>query len=75
MRENNMNEIKLRKELYDFYLHGDAERSESFADKCFGIMDGRYIEGMSVTEQKMLQYDVITEEFTPVLFKYSLYFV
>lgn len=69
-----MNEIKLRKELYDFYLHGDAERSESFADKCFGIMDGRYIEGMSVTEQKMLQYDVITEEFTPVLFKYSPYF-
>ncbi len=28
---------ELKKELYAFYLHGDAERAKSFADKCFTI--------------------------------------
>ena len=27
----------LKTELYAFYLHGDAERAKSFADKCFPI--------------------------------------
>ncbi len=65
---------KLREELYSFYLHGDAERSKSFADKCFAIMDARFEDGMTVTEQKLLQYDVITEEFEPVIFRHSPYF-
>lgn len=60
---------KVKKELYDFYLTGDAERSKAFAEHCFSIMDSRYKEDMSVTALKLLQYDVITEEFTPVLFK------
>lgn len=66
-----MNEFSLRKELYDFYLHGDKERSMNFADKCFSIMDERFEEGMSIAEQKMLQYEVITDEFTPVIFPHS----
>ena len=64
----------LKTELYAFYLHGDAERAKSFADKCFPIMDARFREGMTVLEQKMLQYDVITEEFEPVIFPHSPYF-
>ncbi len=69
-----MNELMLRKELYSYYLTGDAERSKNFAEKCFAIMDSRFTEDMSVTEQKLLQYDVITEEFDPVVFRYLPYF-
>lgn len=64
----------LRNELYNFYLTGDKERSLSFANKCFAIMDSRFREGMSVTEQKLLQYQVITENFEPVIFKNCPYF-
>lgn len=69
-----MNEQKLREELYSFYLHGDAERARAFADKCFAILDERYTPDMSVTAQKLLQYDVITEEFDPVVFRYAPFF-
>ena len=65
---------KMRKELYDFYLTGDAERSKSFADLCFDIMDARYEEGMTVTAQKLLQYDVISEQFDPVIFRHNPFF-
>ena len=69
-----MNQKTLRSELYDFYLHGDGERAKAFADKCFSILDGRFSDGMSVTQQKMLQYDVITEEFEPVIFRHVPFF-
>ena len=65
---------KLRDELRDFYLHGDAERAKAFADKCFAIMDERVSDGMSITEQKLLQYDVIAEQFEPTLFRHAPYF-
>lgn len=65
---------ELKKELYAFYLHGDAERAKSFADKCFTIMDSRFRDGMTVLEQKLLQYDVITEEFEPVIFAHTPFF-
>ncbi len=69
-----MNEMMMKKELYDFYLHGDGERAKAFAEKCFPIMDARYEETMSVTRQKLLQYEVICEEFSPVVFRYNPYF-
>lgn len=69
-----MNSEKIREELYSFYLKGDAERSKKFADKCFSIMNGRYRSDMTITEQKMLQYDVITEEFEPILFRHIPFF-
>lgn len=69
-----MNELRIREELYSFYLRGDGERAQSFAEKCFKIMDERYVEGMSVTAQKLLQYDVIVEEFNPVVFRRVPYF-
>ena len=59
---------KLREELYAYYLNGDAERAKALADKCFAIMDSRVRDGMSVTEQKLLQYDVICENFEPKIF-------
>ncbi|MBR2354248.1 MAG: hypothetical protein IKA76_07105, partial [Clostridia bacterium] len=59
----------LRNELHGFYLHGDAERAKAFADHCFSILNERFVDGMSVTKQKLLQYDVITEQFTPVIFR------
>lgn len=64
-----MNIEKIKNELYSFYLKNDVERSKAFAKKCFAIMDTRYKEGMSVTQQKLLQYDVITEQFEPVIFR------
>ncbi|MBQ7386742.1 MAG: hypothetical protein IJW03_01105 [Clostridia bacterium] len=65
---------KLREELYSYYLSGDEERGMSFAEKCFAIMDSRFREGMSVMEQKLLQYDVICEEFEPRIFYNSPFF-
>lgn len=64
----------LKRELYGFYLHGDAERAKAFADKCFAIMDRRAVDGMSVTAQKCLQYDVISEEFDPIIFRHHPFF-
>jgi len=69
-----MNYPKLREELYSFYLNGDAERAKSFADKCFAIMEERFSDGMSVTEQKLLQYDVIVENFEPEIFPHLPFF-
>ena len=69
-----MNEDLMRRELYAFYLHGDGERSRALAEKCFAIMDARATDGMSVTAQKCLQYDVIAEQFEPVVFRYHPFF-
>ena len=64
----------LKNELYAFYLNGDDARAKSFADKCFSIMDAKFVDGMSILEQKMLQYDVIADEFEPVVFPHSPFF-
>ena len=69
-----MNEALMKNELYEFYLSGDAERSKSFAEKCFAIMDKAATDDMSVTAQKLLQYDVICNEFEPVVFRHNPYF-
>ena len=65
---------QMKSELHRFYLYDDAERAKAFADKCFPIMDARVTDRMSVTEQKMLQYDVITELFEPIIFPHVPYF-
>lgn len=65
---------KMKQELYAFYLQGDAERAKAFADQCFAIMDQRVRQNMSVTQQKMLQYDVITESFEQRIFRYCPFF-
>ena len=65
---------QLRKELKNFYLWGDVERSRSFAERCFKILDARVREDMTVTEQKLLQYDVICEQFEPILFSAPFFY-
>ncbi len=65
---------ELREELYRFYLNGDEERGRAFAKKCFALMDERATEDMSVAKQKMLQYDVICEQFEPVIFKHCPFY-
>lgn len=69
-----MNTEALRKELHAFYLNGDEERAKTFAEICFSKMNDRFVEGMRVARQKMLQYDVIVEEFEPVLFRHLPFF-
>lgn len=69
-----MNYVALRKELTDFYWFGDEKRSKGFAEKCFKILDEKVIDTMTITEQKLLQYDVISDEFEPIIFKNSPYY-
>ena len=59
----------LRNELCDFYLHEDVERAKEFAERCFSIMDDRANDDMTITEQKLLQYDIISENFEPIIFR------
>ena len=65
---------QLRDELHSFYLPDRKEHIQSFAEKCFAIMDARVEDTMSVASQKCLQYDVIAEEFEPVIFRHCPYF-
>lgn len=59
----------LRKELQDFYWPGyRAEPAREFADRCAGILEKAVTADMSVMQQKLLQHQVILEEFEPVLF-------
>ena len=64
-----MNYSSLRDELRAFYGDGFAEAPRIFAEKCHGILDSLFKDGMSVSEQKMLQYRVISELFEPTVFK------
>ena len=64
----------LRRELYDYYLTGDEERSKAFADRCFALMDANATASMSVMAQKLLQYDVISDLFEPVLFPHCPFY-
>ena len=65
---------EMREELKSFYWHGDEERSKSFAEKCFKIMDEKATPDMSVAAQKLMQYEVIAEEFEPVIFRNSPFY-
>jgi len=64
----------MREELKAFYWYGDEERSKDFAEKCFRILDSKVTPDMSVTAQKLLQYDVISDEFEPVIFRNSPFY-
>ena len=65
---------QMKTELYDFYLKGDEARARAFSDHCFSLLDQRYREGMSITEQKLLQYEIISQEFTPVIFRHNPFY-
>ena len=57
----------IRKELQDFYWDNyRIEPAKAFADKVFAILDEKVTPDMSVTQQKLLQQQVILDEFQPV---------
>lgn len=65
----------LREELKTYYWnHNNAGPAKAFAEHCYAILDAEAVEGMTVPQQKMLQYQVITREFEPVIFPHSPFF-
>ncbi|MBO5453937.1 MAG: hypothetical protein J6A69_08265 [Clostridia bacterium] len=69
-----MTNIEFREELTDFYRNKVDDMCEEFCVHCLEILDSREKENMSVYEQKALQYEVISEEFEPVIFKNSPFY-
>ena len=65
---------RMRGELTAYYL-GEADgRAADFCRECEQVMDAAFFEGMSAREMKRLQYRVISERFTPVLFPHSPFY-
>lgn len=66
----------LRDELKNYYWYQADTRAKAFCQKCVRILDDKAAlkPGMSVYEQKVLQYQTITEEFDPVLFYHSPFY-
>ena len=65
----------MRQELSVYYqTDGGVSRARAFAQKCFERLDAEFREGMSITDQKLLQYKVISEEFEPAIFKTSPFY-
>ena len=70
-----MNYLPLREELKAFYWNNQNEKNaRAFSKKCFAICEERVRPEMSVPVQKMLQEEVIAEEFDPVIFKNAPYY-
>lgn len=69
-----MKYTELREELKAFYWSGDEERAKAFAEKCFSVLDKKVTDAMTVTELKLLQYDVICDLFEPILFKHNPFY-
>jgi len=60
----------LRRELHGYYLNADTvPRVKAFAEKCFKRLDAEVNDAMTLTEMKLLQYDVIIDEADPIIFK------
>jgi len=64
----------LRTELRDFYWERLTEQADAFKESCVKELDGLYKEGMTVWQEKALQYRVISERFEPVLFDNSPFY-
>ena len=64
----------LRTELRDFYENKVNARAAAFCEATVQKLDGLYREGMSVPQQKALQYRVIAAELEPVLFASSPFY-
>ncbi len=64
-----MNYNDLRNELKNYYRNEALTKAKDFAEKCFSVLDKRVADGMTPTDQKLLQYDVIANELEPVVFK------
>ncbi len=55
---------KMRQEIGNYYFDAQAslDKSKAFAEHCFAILDQKVKEGMTVPQQKVLQYNVIVDE-------------
>ena len=63
-----MNFQKMRSELRQYYLHDLTPRADAFCERCEQELNALRHPDMSPSEMKLLQYRLITERFTPVLF-------
>ncbi len=65
----------LKEELRSFYWNEhNIPGAKAFAEKCFAILDEAKTPDMSVMRQKALQYEVITEHFSPVIFRHAPFY-
>ena len=65
---------RLRQELKSYYWQKSASRAAAFGVRCFSVLNSKVTADMSVMEQKLLQYKVITDELEPVLFADSPFY-
>lgn len=65
---------ELRAELRDFYENAVNTLAAAFCADTTKKLDAAYRDGMSVYEQKALQYRAIAADFTPVLFENSPFY-
>lgn len=65
---------ELREELRDFYWNVVDQRAKEFCERLELILDAEYEEGMSPYKMKVMQYQLITEEFEPVMFLNSPFY-
>lgn len=63
-----MNFQKMRSELRQYYIHDLTPRADAFCERCEQELNALRHPDMSPSEMKLLQYRLITERFTPVLF-------
>ena len=65
-----MNYNHLKNELKEFYWNNNnIDLSKNFAEEAEEILNRKISDDMSVTEQMLLQQEIITENFEPVIFK------
>ncbi len=65
----------LRAELKAFYQSDqNIPAAKAFSEKIFAILDQKWNSSMSVMRQKMLQHEVITEHFSPILFPHCPFY-
>ena len=67
--------IEMREQLKDFYLHYIDDKADEFCVACENILNNNYNSNMSIYDMKLMQYEVITEEFEPqILSKVPFYY-
>lgn len=69
-----MNYKSLREELKDYYFNKSENSAAEILKDCTAKLDEMYNENMSAYEMKAMQYEVITDNFKPVLFENSPFY-
>ncbi len=69
-----MNFLKLRQELTDYYLNRSALNAEEFRIKAVSRLNETVSANASVYQQKVAQYEYISQNFEPILFDNSPFY-